>query len=106
MDELKDAIVQLIGRYQHNASQMDTDEGLIPAAILRGVVRDLREAIGMEDHQHVVWMAGATPPHYEIVGTGLVFDGPRRPVIDRRGHCPDCPPCRESHDGHCPRHAP
>lgn len=25
-------------------------------------------------------------------------------VVDRRGHCVDCPPCLESHHGHCPRH--
>jgi Fe-S oxidoreductase len=25
-------------------------------------------------------------------------------VIDKRGHCVGCPPCTDTHDGHCPRH--
>jgi len=27
-------------------------------------------------------------------------------ILDRRGHCVECPPCAQSHDGHCPRHFP
>jgi hypothetical protein len=29
----------------------------------------------LESHQHWVWLAGATPPHWEIRGTGVVVDG-------------------------------
>jgi hypothetical protein len=26
---------------------------------------------GLEPHQHWVWLAGATPPHWEVRGTGV-----------------------------------
>jgi len=35
---------------------------------------------GLEKHQLWAWMQGADPPHWEIVGTGLIYDGPIPPL--------------------------
>jgi hypothetical protein len=78
---LKDQIVQLIGQYQLAGAALAHTEGGLQSEVYTSVVRDLRAAIGMEKHQVVTWLDGAEPPHYEIRGTGLVYDGP--PARDR-----------------------
>lgn len=74
-EEIEYQIVQLIGELQRSDAMLRWDRN-------KTVIEKLRTILGMADHQQVVWLNGAEPPHFEIRGTGaLMPDGwkPRTP---------------------------